>query len=93
MWHQTYERDEPNAYSTFCESQPGVLWIMGGGGGGYFLDSTYLLSQPEGMRQGPNMPQPMDDACAVAINDTHTFMAGMPMSSLHTISNFVFLCL
>ena len=45
------------------------------GGLGY-LNQTYLVSHPEGMRQGPDLPLEMDSACAVAINDTHTFIAG-----------------
>ena len=74
-WALTYSREEPNSFSFFCEPQPGTLWIMGGGISPY-LNSTYLLSQPEGMRQGPVLPREMDRACAVALNETHTFIAG-----------------
>ena len=72
-WEYTYVRDEPTSYSFFSEPQPGTLWIMGHGS---YYDRTYLLNQPEGMSPGPDLPFGMDRACAVAINDTHTLMAG-----------------
>ena len=75
-WSLTAGRDEPDSFSFYCEPQPGTLWIMGGGPDTDLDSSTYLLRQPEGMRRGPELPEANAYACAVRINDTHTFMAG-----------------
>ena len=74
-WIVNYDHPESNDDSFYCEKEPGVLWIMGG----YvmtYLDTTYLVSEPEGLREGPGLPLGMRYSCAVAINRTHSFIAG-----------------
>ena len=75
-WIVNYDRPEPDDESFCCEKEPGILWIMGGNIDHIPVDTTYLLSEPEGFQEGPSLPFGLRASCATAINRTHTFMTG-----------------
>ena len=74
-WVLDTSRPTAYTYSAMVEYQPGILWIMGGGPSPSTSSST-IFSKPEGMRNGPTLPFAGDALCALAINQTHTFLVG-----------------
>ena len=50
--------------------------MMGGIAGSAYIYSSTIFSKPEGMRNGPTLPFAGDALCALAINQTHTFLVG-----------------